>query len=208
MADLQVPQTHDGSMTTATCYGCNQDFPESQATTFMGAKYCPECELKRRNQATGEINIAEPGPSSPSEPKPQYVGIRGWLILPAIGLIIGSIISVISLIISFTMFSEVSNAGYGGLYSLEILVEVGLSVFIVYTAVRFFGKKSNAPSIFIKFMIASIVASGVLLLIELSAGAQVFAIESGKTLVRSIVGAAIWIPYFRKSKRVNATFVN
>jgi hypothetical protein len=139
---------------------------------------------------------------------PQLAGIGGWLILPAIGLVLGAIVSVVSLIASLLLFSDVADAGYGGLYALEILVELGLLIFLIYAATRFFGKRRNAPSTVIALMIAGIVASGLLLVIELGAGAEEFAIESGKVLVRGVIGAAIWIPYFRVSKRVKATFVH
>ncbi len=136
------------------------------------------------------------------------VGIGGWLILPAIGFVLGPIIGVIGLIAALGMYSDVANAGYGGIYALEILVIVGLFCFMVYAASLFFRKKSNAPRTIITLLIVSIIASIALLVIELGAGAEVFAVETGKQLVRDVIGAAIWIPYFRVSKRVKATFVN
>ena len=136
--------------------------------------------------------------------KPQLVGIGGWLILPAIWFVLGPILGVLGLISGLALFA----AGYGGLYTLELVVKVGLLVFLVYAATRFFGKKSSAPSTIIAFLITSLVASGVLLVIELGAGAKAFALESGKQFVGWFIGAAICIPYFRVSKRVKATFVD
>jgi hypothetical protein len=135
-------------------------------------------------------------------------GIGGWLILPAIGLVLGPIIGVIGLFASLGMYKDVARAGYGGVYALELIVLFGLLVFTIYAAIQFFGKKRKAPKIMIILYSVSLVASLVILGIELSAGAEEFAVETGKQLVRDIVAAAIWIPYFNVSKRVKATFVN
>ena len=151
---------------------------------------------------------AETGEGTTSAVDPARVGIGGWLILPAIGFVLGPIIGVVVLIAAFAMFSDVEAAGYGGIYALEFVVHVGLLAFLIYAATRFFGKRSDAPSVIIALLIVSLGASVVLLVIELGAGAEVFAIETGKQLVREVIGAAIWIPYFRVSKRVKATFVN
>ena len=151
-----------------------------------------EEEIERNNAATDS----------------KIVGIRGWLFLPAIGFFLGPIISVVSIIAAFGLFSRVQSAGYGGVYALELVVEVGMFAFLIYCAIRFFGKKSNAPSAIIALFIASIGASVLLIIIELAAGAEIFATATGKQLIREVIGAAIWIPYFRNSRRVKATFVN
>ena len=57
-------------------------------------------------------------------------------------------------------------------------------------------------------MIVGAASSVLLLAVEAAAGAEELANESARQLGRDIVAAAIWIPYFRMSKRVAATFVN
>ncbi|MFZ1415500.1 MAG: DUF2569 domain-containing protein [Defluviicoccus sp.] len=138
----------------------------------------------------------------------KLVGIGGWLILPAIGFVLGLLIGVVGLIDALGMYSDVARAGYGGIYKLELLMFLGMLGFTVYAATLFFLEKSNAPRTIITLLIVSLVASGVLLVIELGAGAKASALETGKQLVRDIINAAIWIPYFRVSKRVKATFVH
>jgi hypothetical protein len=133
--------------------------------------------------------------------------IGGWLVLPAIGFVVGPIIGAVTLIVGVTLFSDVAAAGFGGLYALELAVQLGVLAFITYAATRFFGKKTDAPSTVIALLTVTLVASFLLLVIELAAGAEAFAIASGKQLIGNIISAAIWIPYFRVSTRVKATFV-
>jgi hypothetical protein len=135
-------------------------------------------------------------------------GIGGWLIFPAIGLILGPVIDVIALYTSIGMYNDVARAGYGGVYSLELIVIFAFLLFTIYAAIQFFNKTRNAPKVMITLLVVSIGTSLLLLGNESSAGAEVFAVETGKQLVRDIVAAAIWIPYFNISKRVKATFVN
>ncbi len=139
---------------------------------------------------------------------PNLSGIGGWLILPAIGFVAGPILGVLLLMASLGMYPDVARNGYGNLYLLEIVVSIGLLGFWIYASVLFFRKKRSAPGTFIAFLVVSLAASCILLAIELGAEAEVFAIETGKQLIRDSVGAAIWIPYFRVSKRVKATFVH
>ena len=139
---------------------------------------------------------------------PRLVGIGGWLVLPAIGLILAPIIEVVSLIIAIGLFEDVSDAGYGGIFLFNIIVEFGLLILIVYAAICFFGKKAITPTVMITLYVVQVIASGVCLVLALMAEAESFAIEDGKALFRGLIGAAIWIPYFSVSKRVKATFVN
>jgi hypothetical protein len=159
--------------------------------------------LVRLNRKNSQHGVSAVGSANQ-----KYVGIGGWLILPAIGLVLGLIVGVLGLLACFGMYSDIAKAGYGGIYMLEILVIIGLIGFTLYAAILFFKKKNNAPNAIITLLILSLVSSVVLLIIELGAGAEPFAIETGKQLVREIISAAIWIPYFRTSERVKATFVN
>jgi len=151
-----------------------------------------------------------------SEPEAEQVledsmgpeGIGGWLILPAIGLVLGSIIGVLALLYSLTLFSDVKAAGYGGIYALELFVLAGIVALTIYVAIPFFRKRRDAPSKMILLLAVGVGGSLFLLVVELGASAEVFAEETAKQLLRDIVSAVIWIPYFRISKRVRATFVN
>ena len=83
-----------------------------------------------------------------------------------------------------------------------------MSGYMVNTATRFFSKKRDAPANCIALLFLGPFASVMLLVIEAGTGAEAYAIENGKLFVLQVIPAAIWIPYFSRSKRVKATFVN
>lgn len=179
------------------CTRCNSDIefePIEEYEDFVGEGATAE-EVESDTKATNDTD-------------PKLSGISGWLLLPAIGFVLGPVIGTISLIAALGLYSEVASAGYGGIYALELIVMVGLLGLTVYAAWLFFTKKREAPRVIIILLFVSIAASGFLLLVELRSGAEVFAVESIKQLIRSSIAAAIWVPYFRSSKRVKATFVD
>jgi uncharacterized membrane protein len=138
---------------------------------------------------------------------PRLVGIRGWLILPAIGLVLGSIIGFFALFASLGMFKELSRGGYGGLIAFELICSFGLLAFHIYTAVQFFLKKRAVPKLMIAYYCVALAISLLQVVVAIGAGTPAYAVGTARQLVSQVVGAAVWVPYFLVSKRVKATFV-
>ena len=145
---------------------------------------------------------------------PTLVGIGGWLILPAIGLVGGPILNGLGIVQSLgLLFGRQMSALERELRNLptvlttEIALSVGLLFFQLLVAVVFFQKKSAAP----KLMIALLAANVLLNVFDVwlcQSLLQRLPPEAVQGLFRSVIGAAIWIPYFLVSVRVHATFVN
>lgn len=210
------------------CERCGEDFPSVFWFKDQGAKgpwVCLECAADpgRGGCSTQALAGGAPNPQQPPadihhEPsvEPQLVGIRGWLILPAIGIILSPIFQVVGIMVLSEMIPTILRMRIPGspepvgleLCRLEILVTVGFLVFTICAAKRFFGKRKNAPAMLIGLMIASVAASGLLLLVALLAGEEEFVIIGGRGLILGIPQAVIWILYFKISRRVKATFVN
>jgi hypothetical protein len=143
-----------------------------------------------------------------SAEKQESLAIGGWLVLPAIGLILGPIINIVNIVIYTGLIEYVINVGFPGNLTINFLAEVGMLVFLIYAATRFFGKKANTPTVMIALLIFQLVVSGVSLAIHLYAEAEIFVDDSIEFFLRGLISAGIWIPYFIVSKRVKETFVN
>ena len=132
-------------------------------------------------------------------------GIRGWLILPAIGCVFTLIFGPIKLLlINYQFYNYLLNHSITG---FEIFTWFEISSFIIFkcfAAVLFFMKKRFAPK--------AIIITHVIVF-SFSCVSLIFANNDDKAffiphVVESFIWSCIWIPYFLMSERVKATFVN
>jgi len=178
---------------------------KSSAGTIVNGIQVQQAELKPGDEvAFGESRwrvegvTAQISPETSNvQPQKRYESIRGWLVLPAIGLIVTPIIGPI------LVYIEMSSIGnFHGIYQTIIVmnsfVNIILSIAAVILAVFFFQKKKFVPRWMTAFYWAN--AIWALLLCFISS----FAIID----VRSIILSPIWAIYFAKSERVKGTFVN
>jgi hypothetical protein len=135
---------------------------------------------------------------------PELVGIGGWLVFPAISLVVGPLAVGYYFIKLLKLFSAVFKAGFGGSYALILFLEAGLLAFMIYVSTCFFRKKRNTPFVITILMIASLVFLGLVIIINESLGVGD---HDYTQIVSSGISSIIWISYFWKSKRVKATFV-
>lgn len=154
----------------------------------------------------------------PAEPR----GLGGWLILPAIGLCITPVRMLMVLAADFLpifregyweILTTPGSAAYHYLYApliiYEIAANLAFALFAVVLLFLFFRKSHRFPPLCIAYYAANVlfvVSDWVLggCIPDLAAQPDPGAMQE---LVRSVVGAGIWIPYMLRSQRVKNTFV-
>jgi len=150
-------------------------------------------------------------------------GIKGWLILIAIGIVITPVRMVMSILPTYseifstgiwdaltTQGSEVYNSLWAPILILEILGNSGMLLVWLYIAYLFFSKKIIFAKWYIGiaiFSLAFIVADAFAIKLVMP-DEPVFDPDTTKELFRSLFMVAVWVPYMLLSKRVKATFVN
>ncbi|WP_054031011.1 DUF2569 domain-containing protein [Desulfatitalea tepidiphila] len=174
---------------------------------------CPNCGLANSESAlrcdcgydfqSGQI--AEPYLNNPTE---RLNSIGGWLILPAAGLIIGPIITVIKLIPFLKILPDVIGEDIAVPFAFILILLLSGVIFMIYTATLFFRKKRKTPRIFINMLIFILCIIFIELAILYIIGDKWSLADFGRDMIGSIIGTIIWIRYFQVSKRVKATFIN
>lgn len=149
-------------------------------------------------------------------------GLKGWLILVGLGIVIQP---VRLLIVFLPMYSNVFTNGnwemlttagnpayhpfWATFISIELIVNIGIFIAMIYLAYLFFTKKEKFPRFFIGLAVFSLVF---ILLDALGAkivmpNDPIFDVDTVKELTRSLLQVIIWVPYMLRSKRVKATFI-
>jgi hypothetical protein len=138
------------------------------------------------------------------------VGLRGWLALVGVGFCLAPLrilrdVTQHARVLQSDTWAVLTTPGTAAYHPLwapiilgEIVVNVGLLSVSVLAIYLFFKKRRAFPRVAIGLLVAGVTIP--------VAAAQVDA-DDIRGLGQATVGAAIWIPYFLRSKRVRATFV-
>ena len=149
-------------------------------------------------------------------------GLGGWLVLVGLGLVVSPFRIAIQVLPMYVkIFSdgtwEALTSPGGVAYNpvwmpfllSELIVNLCMILGWLYIAFLFFKKKKQFPRFFIVLAIFTIIVqlADTFVTSILVPGQAMFDPETVKELVRSVVFAAIWVPYMLMSKRVKVTFV-
>jgi hypothetical protein len=149
-------------------------------------------------------------------------GIRGWLILVAIGLCLQPLLLLRTLVANAKLFTSdtwrvLTTPGgpayhpfWAPLLVGEALVNLVLLVWASWLVHHFFRKRRNFPRMIIAYIavglavvVGDFAATG-----AIPAARARMSLREATDIGRSLASAAIWIPYFLRSRRVAATFVH
>ena len=180
---------HPGMPVAGTCARCGRFICVRCAPELSGsgAAHCEACKLRLAPQ------VVRPG------------GIRGWRVLPAIGLVLTPPL------LAFTIFTVVVALVQGAadewVAALSIAANLAFLGFSLFAAVQFFRKRKSAPRLMIIYYLLG-AALPLLDALILAALAHEAPASHGDSILRGIIVSAIWVAYFSSSKQVKATFVN
>ncbi|RZL11734.1 MAG: DUF3857 domain-containing protein [Rubrivivax sp.] len=163
-----------------------------------------------------------PRPGSLASPFDREAGIGGWLLLPALGVVLAPfrLVQAIAEILPsyaagpWAALTTPGTAAYHPLWAPVLLFEMGMNLALLVCSllllVLFFRKRSSAPRLYIGFMGLSIVVllTDYCLVQSMSLAQHQVSAKEWSELGRNSLWGLIWMAYFLKSERVKKTFVN
>ncbi|AJJ11802.1 hypothetical protein CH64_3692 [Yersinia rohdei] len=160
---------------------------------------CNTCRLEEENKSSGLCTHCEDKEAGK---------INGILYLPALGIISNTLGGFLSLYIVFPLF--ISTYNYSGevtIYGVCLLSVLIINIAITLSAAYFFfrRKMETGKTMIIYYIFGLFYALIVVVFPALYYEATPTKIDI-RTLVSSIIGVVVWIPYFLLSKRVPVVF--
>jgi hypothetical protein len=142
--------------------------------------------------------------------------IDGWLVLPAMGVLLSPALMFFSFASDFQLVSGQAWLvnyvnGYTGLSVVGFLEQVynaSMTVFFILIAVLFFQRRSSVPHLMQFYFGVPLVWFILDLILIKMIAPETNTGDHTSQIFRNLIPAAIWIPYFRISQRVKRTFVN
>ncbi len=139
----------------------------------------------------------------------QPSGIGGWLILPAIGIVVAPVWFAKNV---FDYFPGIELLEPGTLVHtmtmIEVLGLIGFAILATLTAVQFFTYRKGAPKLYRVFMVGQLLfLMGDYWQAAIFFSKPMFDIDTGITMSMLFAACLIWVPYFLYSARVRNTFV-
>lgn len=158
-------------------------------------------------------------PEPRHEADTRWVGLGGWLVLLAFGLLVRPLIYGKTLFTladamaldNWSALTTFGNANYSALWApamiFEMAADLGLLVFSILLVVLFFKRRSSFPRLAIVVLVAGLAAQ--IMDVGLSGLLPTLSItpKDMALIVRTAVAVAIWWAYLVQSRRVKATFV-
>ena len=150
-------------------------------------------------------------------------GIKGWLILVAIGVVVAPFRLITFMLNTYpdlftsgtwqsltSQFGEFYNPFWAPLLISEMLFNAVFIIASMYLILLFFKKKAGFPKWYIGIAVSSLLfiivdAFAIRLVIP---DAPIFDKETNMEVIRGVITVVIWVPYMLVSERVKATFVN
>ena len=176
--------------------------------------------LKKKQEKIMEETKASPALESGIAD--DMVGIKGWLILVAIGVVIAPFRLIAFMLNTYpelfttdawqsltSQFGDYYHPYWEPLLLSEMLFNTLITLASLYLIVLFFKKKAQFPKWYIGIAVSSLIfivadAFAIRMIIP---DAPVFDGETRLEIIRGVLTVAIWVPYMLISERVKATFV-
>jgi hypothetical protein len=148
-------------------------------------------------------------------------GIRGWLVLPALSMIVSPFVAAAA-VVSWLPLVEadrwhtlptIVDKAYAGSAHLALLSILALAILQTVasglTPVLFFTKRTSAPRFFVAFCWFAMLLGGAVTIWTVVAGVDkdMTSASPGIAIMRDMLGVLLWTWYMLVSKRVKATFV-